>query len=137
MNTYWLAVGIMWWLEHRCIVNVINMHLCLSLPYPLCPLFYQMLFLRNARAIKIHVKWSGMKKTSLHCFLPRSWCIKVAGTEKVLAKLKVKRRRHHECLVISYSCPLPDGEPSTSICEPNWERTGVSVVTVIPRLNPR
>lgn len=62
INIYQLAVGIIWWLEPWCIVNVINMHLCLSLPCPLCLLFYQMLFHRNARAIKIHVKLSGMKE---------------------------------------------------------------------------
>lgn len=50
-NTYQLAVGIIWCLEPWCIVNVINMRLCLSLPCHLGLLFYQM-FHRNARAIQ-------------------------------------------------------------------------------------
>lgn len=92
MTTYQLAVGIIWWLEPWCIVNVINMHLCLTLPCPLCLLFYQMLFHRNARATKIHVKLSGMKKRACTVSFPKAGAYKLPKS-KSSSEIKSKKKK--------------------------------------------
>lgn len=92
MNTYQLAVGIIWWLEPWCIVNVINMHLCLTLPCPLWLLFNQMLFHRNARATKTHVKLSGMKKRASTVSFPKAGAYKLPKS-KSSSEIKSKKTK--------------------------------------------
>lgn len=110
MNTYQLSFGTIWWLEPWCIVNVINMRLCLSLPRPLFLLFYQVMFHWNTWGIKLHIKLAVVeikKQTQPQASIFFLLKLVHQRQEKVPVKLKVKKKKKKTSLVSGHFMLMP------------------------------